>query len=161
MVFKCAGIVQNSTVDGIGLRQTVFFQGCLHHCKGCHNQHTWSFTGGYEEDTDNVLRAYQQDELLTGVTLTGGDPLFQPKAALDIAKRVKLLGGNVWCYTGFTYEELVQANSSDIKNLLYVIDVLVDGPFILEQKDLLLLWRGSSNQRVLKLKEGAIVGTIS
>ena len=161
MKFRCAGIVQNSTVDGLGLRQAIFFQGCLHHCKGCHNEHTWSLTGGYEEDTDNILTAYQEDELLTGVTFTGGDPLFQPKAALDIASKVKLLGGDVWCYTGFTYEDLVQINSSDIKKLLYVIDVLVDGPFILEQKDSLLLWRGSANQRILKLKEGVIVDTVS
>lgn len=86
--------------------------------------------------------------------------LFQPKAASDIASKVKLLGGDIWCYTGFTYEDLVQTNSSDIKKLLYVIDVLVDGPFILEQKDPLLSWRGSINQRILKLKEGVIVGTV-
>lgn len=161
MKFRVAGVVQNSTVDGLGLRQAVFFQGCLHHCKGCHNEHTWSFTGGHEEDTDNIIRAYQEDDLLSGVTLTGGDPFYQLEAATDIAQRVKKLGGNVWCYTGFVYEDLISLNLPDINFFLKLIDVLVDGPFIFEQKDLTLLWRGSRNQRVIRLKEGLMVDTIN
>jgi len=160
MKFRAAGVVQNSTVDGLGLRQAVFFQGCEHHCKGCHNKHTWSFTGGYEEDTDNIIKAYREDELLSGVTLTGGDPLYQLDAAVEIARRVKELGGNVWCYTGFVYEDLVSLDLPDISKFLSLVDVLVDGPFMLELKDPLLLWRGSSNQRVLQLKDGDIIGTI-
>lgn len=161
MKFRAAGVVQNSIVDGLGLRQAVFFQGCLHHCRGCHNEHTWSFTGGHEEDTDNIIRAYQEDELLSGVTLTGGDPFYQLEAAADIARRVKELGGDVWCYTGFVYEDLISLDLPDINSFLCLVDVLVDGPFVQEQRDLSLLWRGSSNQRVLQLKGGEIVGTIS
>lgn len=161
MKFRAAGVVQNSTVDGLGLRQAVFFQGCDHHCKGCQNKHTWSFSRGYEEDTDNIIKAYKEDELLSGVTLTGGDPLFQLEAAIDIAQRVRALGGDVWCYTGFVYEDLISLDLPDIKKLLCLIDVLVDGPFVQEQKDLSLLWRGSSNQRVLRLKDGDIIDTIS
>lgn len=160
MKFRAAGVVQNSIVDGLGLRQAVFFQGCLHHCKGCHNKHTWSFAGGYEENTDNVIRAYREDDLLSGVTLTGGDPFYQLEAASDIARRVKELGGDVWCYTGFIYEDLISLDLPDINQFLSLVDVLVDGPFIWEQRDLSLLWRGSANQRVLQLKGGEIVGTI-
>lgn len=161
MKFRAAGVIQNSIVDGLGLRQAVFFQGCLHHCKGCHNEHTWSFTGGYEEDTDNIIRAYREDDLLSGVTLTGGDPFYQLEAAADIARRVKELGGDVWCYTGFIYEDLISLDLPDINSFLCLVDVLVDGPFVQEQRDLSLLWRGSANQRVLQLKGGEIVGTVS
>lgn len=161
MNFRCAGIVQNSTVDGLGLRQAIFFQGCGHHCKGCHNKHTWSFSGGYDEDTDNVIKAYKEDDLLTGVTITGGDPFYQLEAATDIAKRVKDLGGNVWCYTGFVYEDLISLDFPDIKTFLCLVDVLVDGPFILEERDPLLLWKGSRNQRIIKLQGGIMVDTDS
>ena len=161
MKFRCAGVVQNSTVDGLGLRQTIFFQGCIHKCKGCHNQQTWSFSDGYDEDTDIILKAYQEDELLSGVTLTGGEPFLQPEAAIDIASRVKALGGDIWCYTGFVYEDLKALKLSNVNKLLSLIDVLVDGPFIQEKRNALLLWRGSLNQRVLRLKEGEVVGTIS
>ena len=156
MKFRCAGIVQNSSVDGLGLRMAIFFQGCAHFCKDCQNQHTWDFQGGYETDTDIILKAYVEDELLSGITLTGGDPLYQPIAAYDISRRVHQHGGNVWCYTGFTYDELKSSNSNDIKKLLVEIDILVDGPFIVEQKDPDLLWRGSDNQQILKLKNGII-----
>lgn len=160
MKFRCAGIVQNSIVDGLGLRQAIFFQGCQHYCTGCHNKHTWSLTGGYVADTDDIIKAYKEDCLLSGVTLTGGEPFLQIVAAVDIAKRVKELGGNIWCYTGFVYEDLISLDLDDIKQLLSLVDVLVDGPFELKHKDLKLLWKGSSNQRVLKLKGGDIVETI-
>lgn len=160
MIFRCAGIVQNSIVDGLGMRQAVFFQGCAHLCEGCHNQHTWHFSGGYDEDTDNVIKSYKEDVLLSGVTLTGGDPLYQPLAATDIAKRVKELGGNVWCYTGFVYEDLLKIKDKDINELLLFVDILVDGPFIKELKNETLAFRGSENQRILKLKGGYVVDRI-
>lgn len=156
MKFRTAGIVQNSCVDGLGLRMAIFFQGCNHFCAGCQNPHTWDFAGGYDTDTDDILKAYKEDELLSGITLTGGDPMYQPVAATVLAKEVKKLGGNVWCYTGFYYEDIVEPEQ---KELLKYVDVLVDGPFVLDQKDISLLWRGSSNQRILHLKDGEIVGT--
>lgn len=156
MKFRIAGIVQNSCVDGLGLRMAIFFQGCNHCCEGCQNRHTWNFTGGYDTDTDDILKAYKEDELLSGITLTGGDPLYQPAAATVLAKNVRELGGNVWCYTGFCYEDITDPEQ---KELLRYVDVLVDGPFILDQRDISLLWRGSSNQRILYLKDGEIVGT--
>ncbi len=158
MLFRIAGIIPNSCVDGLGLRMAVFFQGCKHCCPGCQNPHTWNFQGGYDYNTNDILTAYKEDELLSGITLTGGDPLYQPIAATVLAKGVKELGGNVWCYTGFVYEEIIEPEQ---KELLRYVDILVDGPFILDLRDISLLWRGSSNQRILHLKDGDIIGTIS
>jgi len=153
MNFRCAGIVQESFVDGPGIRLAVFVQGCSHHCKGCHNQHTWDASGGFVTGTDFILHEYRSNPLLSGITLTGGEPMEQPKAMLILARRVHKLGGTVWCYTGYTLEELRAKKDPAINNLLKEIDVLVDGPFILELRDLNLQWRGSSNQRIIDLRK--------
>ena len=153
MTFRCAGIVQESFVDGPGIRLAVFVQGCSHHCKGCHNQHTWDSFGGFVTGTDYILHEYRSNPLLSGITLTGGEPMEQPKAMLVLAREVHALGGNVWCYTGYTLEELRAKKDSAINNLLKEIDVLVDGPFILDLRDLNLQWRGSSNQRIIDLRK--------
>lgn len=153
MNFRCAGIIQESFVDGPGIRLAVFVQGCSHHCKGCHNQHTWDSSGGFVTGTDYILHEYRSNPLLSGITLTGGEPMEQPKAMLVLARGVHALGGNVWCYTGYTLEELRAKKDSAINNLLKEIDVLVDGPFILDLRDLNLRWRGSSNQRIIDLRK--------
>ena len=153
MNFRCAGIVQESFVDGPGIRLSVFVQGCSHHCKGCHNQHTWDASGGFVTGTDFILHEYRSNPLLSGITLTGGEPMEQPKALLILARGVHELGGTVWCYTGYTLEELRAKKDPAINNLLKEIDVLVDGPFILELRDLNLQWRGSSNQRIIDLRK--------
>lgn len=153
MNFRCAGIVQESYVDGPGIRLAVFVQGCSHRCNGCHNQHTWDPAQGYLTGTDFIIHEYKSNPLLCGVTLTGGEPMEQPKPMTIIAREVHKLGGTVWCYTGYTLEELKAFRNTDINNFLKEIDVLVDGPFILSLRDLSLQWRGSSNQRIINLNE--------
>lgn len=161
MIVRVAGIVQNSIVDGVGLRMAVFFQGCNHKCKGCHNPHTWDIEGGYLTTTTDILRDYAEDPLLDGLTLTGGEPFLQPAAAAVLAAGTKRHKGNVWCYTGFLYEQLTEQQDPNVQELLSLVDILVDGPFVLEKKDISLKWKGSSNQRVLRLKEGAVVERVS
>ncbi|MDO5569165.1 MAG: anaerobic ribonucleoside-triphosphate reductase activating protein [bacterium] len=146
---------QDSIVDGEGLRTVIWTQGCCHNCKGCHNPNTHDFNGGYsvsvEEIEEKLLYIDEQD----GITLSGGDPFFQAEACADIANFAKMCGLNVWCYTGFTFEKLLfmSKNDNNIKHLLEAIDVLVDGKFILEKKSFDLSYRGSSNQRVIDVKE--------
>jgi len=161
MIVRIAGIVQNSIVDGVGLRMAAFFQGCNHKCSGCHNPHTWDIEGGYLTTTTDILQNYKEDPLLDGITLTGGEPFLQPAAAAVLAAGAKRYKGNVWCYTGFLYEELIAQQDPSVQELLSLVDVLVDGPFILEKKDISLKWKGSSNQRIFILKEGEIVGELS
>ena len=147
MNFKCAGIINDSFVDGEGIRLAVFVQGCSHHCLGCHNPKTWDYDGGYMSNTDFVIKEYKRNPLLDGITITGGEPFEQIDASYILAKAIHSLNGNVWVYTGYTLEEL--KNKQNALKLLSEVDVLVDGPFILKLKDMNLKFRGSSNQRIL------------
>ena len=148
MEFRIAGIVPESVVDGPGIRMAVFFQGCMHNCRGCHNPQTHDLQKGKLTTTENVLYQYKKNPLLDGITLTGGDPVFQSEAALELSREIKKLGGNVWLYTGFTIEELVR-RSDTVRELLSIVDCVVDGPFEIDKRDLTLEYRGSSNQRLL------------
>lgn len=151
MKLKLAGIESESIVDGPGLRMAVFFQGCGHHCPACHNKKTWDFDGGFVMDVEDVIEEYTNNPLLSGVTLTGGDPVYQPIAALELTLGIKDLRGDVWLYTGYTIEELVELSKSDenVLDLINNVDVIVDGPFIESKKDMTLRFRGSYNQRIL------------
>jgi len=144
----------DSVVDGAGIRTVLWTQGCSHACPGCHNPGTHDFKGGYIEDTENLKKELDVLEGQDGITLSGGDPLMQIDACLDIVKYCVNIGLNVWCYTGFTFEELlkISKNNSNLLELLQNIDVLVDGRFILEQRSLDILFRGSTNQRILDCK---------
>ena len=104
---RLAGVIRESIVDGPGIRMTVFVQGCPHHCKGCHNQHTWDFEGGYMSSVERVLEEAAKDPLLKGVTLSGGEPFSQAKPLTVLAKRAHEMGLNVFCYTGYTFEKLM------------------------------------------------------
>lgn len=171
---RLAGVVRESIVDGPGLRFAIFCQGCPHNCPKCHNQDTHDFSGGYDCDIQKIVNAIEENPLLSGVTFSGGEPSHQPVAFLEIAKKVKSRGLNIWMYSGYTLEELLsRANStiSDLNNinenssqtsekneeqvalkgLLSLIDVLVDGKFINELKDLTLPFRGSKNQRLIDM----------
>ena len=150
---RIAGVVRESIVDGPGLRFTVFCQGCPHGCKGCHNMATHDFSGGYDCDISKILDAIDQNPLLDGVTFSGGEPMCQPEAFYNLAVQVKERGLNIVTYTGFTYEELLQMTEKDkwIKGLLDTTDILIDGRFIIEERDLTLLFRGSRNQRVIDM----------
>lgn len=150
MKIKIYGIVKNSIVDGPGLRYAIFTQGCLHHCKGCHNPESWNMDGGTEYDTADIAEDILKDPLITGITFSGGDPFYQAEACADIVDRVyaktqKLLEVATW--TGFTFEELIW--DEKYRKLLDKIHVLVDGPYIEDLRSLKLKWRGSSNQRIL------------
>lgn len=149
--FRLSGVVRESIVDGPGIRLVVFSQGCPHKCKGCHNPATHDPNGGYESSVENIINAIKQNPLLQGVTLSGGDPFMQAEAFAELAHRVHELGLNVITYTGYTMEQLVKGlrKYPQWERLLRNTDTLVEGPFILEKRSLLLKFRGSSNQRVI------------
>ena len=154
---RIAGLVNDSIVDGPGMRLTVFCQGCPHNCKGCHNKHTHDFKGGYDMDIDEIVEKAKKNKILSGVTISGGEPMCQPKAFLQLAKKIKAETDlNIICYTGYTIEELQQMNNADINELLDICDWLIDGRFCEELKDLTLPFRGSSNQRIIELKNNTI-----
>ena len=157
---RLAGVVRESIVDGPGIRMTVFVQGCPHHCKGCHNEHTWSFDGGYMSSVERVLEEAAKDKLLMGVTLSGGEPFTQAEALTALAKGAHEMGLNVFCYTGYTFEQLYGMFDShpEFKALLEQCDWLVDGPFIEEEMSLMLHFRGSRNQRILNVRESLAKG---
>ena len=150
-----ADIQTDSIVDGEGIRTVIWTQGCKHNCKGCHNPETHSFEKGFLVDTEDLKKQILSVKNQDGVTLSGGDPMFQPEASAEIAKFCQENGLNVWCYTGFTVEELLKTSeiNPQLKTLLENIDVLVDGKFKQEEKSLNLYFKGSKNQRVLDMKE--------
>lgn len=149
MKIRIAGVEPESVVDGEGIRFAIFFQGCERNCKGCHNPATHALDGGKIVDTSELIDAFKKNPLLTGITLTGGEPLLQIPAALELAKAAKSFGLDVWCYTGYTLEEIPPAASELLKN----IDVLVDGEYVEELRDLELAFRGSKNQRIIHLNK--------
>lgn len=151
MKLKIAGIVDDSIVDGEGVRLTVFTQGCPHHCHGCHNPQTWSLDGGHEIDTEEIVQKLKANPLLSGITFSGGEPFLQPAPLTELARAAHKLGLDVWSYTGFTLEELEKR--TDVQQLLNEVDVLVDGPYVEALRDLTLRFRGSSNQRIIDLNE--------
>lgn len=151
MKLRIAGIVDDSIVDGEGVRLTVFTQGCPHHCHGCHNPQTWNLTGGHEIDTEEIVQKLKENPLLSGITFSGGEPFLQPAPLAEIARAAHKLGLDVWSYTGFTLEELEKR--TDVQQLLNEVDVLVDGPYVEALRDLTLRFRGSSNQRIIDLNE--------
>lgn len=144
---RLAGVEKESIVDGYGLRYVIFTQGCPHHCKGCHNPQTHDFNKGYLQDLASLYDEICKNPLLQGVTFSGGEPFMQAKNLSMLAKHIKALGLDLTIYTGFTYEELLQEQA--MKELLIYADVLIDGKFILEQKDLSLKFKGSKNQRII------------
>ena len=159
---RIAGTVRNSIVDGPGIRYVIFTQGCPHHCPGCHNPQTHDFDGGYDANTEEILSQIQADPLLSGVTFSGGEPLLQAAALLPIAEAVKRRKKHLMIYTGFLYEELLKMQETDdaLRELLALTDVLVDGPFLLERRDLTLPYCGSDNQRVIDLPQTREKGEI-
>lgn len=159
MKIRIAGVVNDSIVDGTGMRFTVFTQGCPHHCPGCHNPQTHDFAGGSESDTDELIRRFRRNPLLDGITLSGGEPFAQCEACLLLAQAAHASGLNVWSYSGYTYEELLNGKE-EWRNLLKELDVLVDGPFILEKRTLECKFRGSSNQRLIDVQASLKAGKV-
>lgn len=144
-------IIHGSIVDGEGLRTSIYFAGCKHRCKGCHNPQSWDFNAGVDMSIDEIFEDIKKNNF--NVTYSGGDPLYQNLDDLvDLSKKIHSLGLDIWLYTGFTFEELL--NDSKYKDILENVDVIVDGPFIEEQRDINILFRGSRNQRILKKNNG-------
>ncbi len=149
-----AGLVPESIVDGLGLRFTVFVQGCPHHCEGCHNPQTHPFEGGKALSAGEIFTHMEKNPLISGVTLSGGEPFCQAEALLPLAKLVKGKGLHLCSYSGYTFEELVEMGKSrpPVKELLELCDVLIDGRFILAERTLEKRFAGSRNQRVLDVR---------
>jgi len=143
--------LHDSIVDGPGLRYVVFTQGCSHGCPGCHNPSTHDPAGGKEVSVRGIIQDMRKNPLTDGLTLTGGEPFLQAADCADIARAAREDGLTVWCYSGWTLEELRKMPEAQV--LLREIDVLVDGPYLEEQRSLTLSWRGSENQRIIKLKD--------
>ncbi|GCB28881.1 anaerobic ribonucleoside-triphosphate reductase activating protein [Firmicutes bacterium AM29-6AC] len=153
MRISLSGVTGDSIVDGPGLRLTIFTQGCLHHCPGCHNPQTHDPEGGSWADTEDILAAAAENPLLDGITLSGGDPFLQPVPCLALAEGAHKIGLNVWTYTGYTWEALLEENDAEKLALLKETDVLVDGPFLLAERSLELRFCGSRNQRLIDVKK--------
>lgn len=152
-----AGIVSDSIVDGPGIRATVFCQGCLHHCVGCHNPETWEFGCGTRMDEEQVLQIIADNPLCKGVTFSGGEPFAQAEGFARLAQMLNEKGYEVASYTGYTFEQLLQGTAAQ-KKLLSAIQVLIDGPFVQEEKSLELSFRGSRNQRILNVPASLAAG---
>jgi anaerobic ribonucleoside-triphosphate reductase activating protein len=157
---RVSGIVEESITDGEGLRFVIFVQGCIHHCPGCHNPQTHAIDGGYWVEISALTARILENPLLDGVTFSGGEPFLQAEALAALGKALKKHGLDIVTYTGYTYEALQKMKETrpDIRALLHVTDVLIDGPYIQEQKDLALAYRGSKNQRIIRLYEEAKAG---
>lgn len=146
---RIASTISDSIVDGPGLRFTVFTQGCPHHCPGCHNPETHDPAGGREISVEELARTMLGNPLTDGLTLSGGEPFLQAEECAALARIARERGLNVWAYTGYTYEKLLEEGEPARLALLEALDVLVDGPFVLARKSYDALFRGSDNQRLL------------
>jgi len=149
-MMKVMNIIHDSIVDGEGLRTVVFFAGCPHLCKGCHNPSSWNRENGRDMTLNEIYEDIMSNPL-TNVTFSGGEPFMQADELLLLAKRLKQSNKNIWVYSGFTYEELLGHPNPNCQKLLMLCDVLVDGRFELDKHDPNLLFRGSANQRIIHL----------
>jgi anaerobic ribonucleoside-triphosphate reductase activating protein len=156
------GVVTDSIVDGPGYRTAIFAQGCPHHCPGCHNPESHDPEGGTEWTLDALEAKFTGNPLLDGITLSGGEPFSQPAACAELARRAHEKGLNVWTFSGYLYEKLLEmaAEEEAVADLLACTDVLVDGPFLLKERSLELLYKGSRNQRIIDLNKARAEGGI-
>ena len=148
-------IVQESIVDGPGIRMAVFVQGCPHRCPGCHNPQTHDFSGGHLVSVSSVFEQYKENPLLRGITFTGGAPFCQAEALVALGRLVRQSGGTVITYTGYLYEDLLEMakDHPEIGDLISISDWLIDGPYVESLRSLELDFRGSSNQRIIRREE--------
>ena len=157
---RLAGLKLNDCIDGEGISVSLWTQGCPHRCKGCHNPETWDFNGGYEDETNNIrgqiVKALSANNTQRNFSVLGGEPLCEQNKedVLTILTCVRMAYPHIkiFLWTGYTYEELIDKNDIVINNILSKVDVLIDGPFIQEKRDLSLWLRGSLNQRVIDLR---------
>lgn len=152
-LIRIAGTVNDSVVDGPGLRFTVFTQGCPHGCKGCHNPETWDMEGGNWVEMDEIVKKWRKNPMIQGITLSGGEPMAQPDKILYLIKKAKETNLDVVIYTGYLFEKLIEMDNPIINEILNIADYLIDGPFIISKLNLNLMYRGSENQRIILLKK--------
>ncbi len=157
---RIANTVNDSIVDGPGLRFTIFTQGCPHRCPGCHNPGTHDPSGGEEATVEALAAQFQANPLLDGVTLSGGEPFAQAAACAQVARQAHQAGLNVWTYTGYLFEAIQAKGDPAWEALLRETDVLVDGPFLLGEKTYGLPFRGSRNQRLIRVAESLQRGQV-
>lgn len=148
----------DSIVDGPGVRMVLWTQGCPHHCAGCHNPQTHAFDQGTLYAVADLIHQIQSEPLQTGLTLSGGEPFWQSEALLPIAKAAKERGLSLWAYSGYTYEQLLEDETK--RRLLVLLDVLVDGRFVQDQKDYRLKFKGSRNQRIIDVPASLAAGSV-
>ena len=147
-------ITYDSIVDGPGLREVIWTQGCIHNCPNCHNPQTHDYSKGFDYDIDEIVKEIDSYPLKSGVTISGGDPFFQRKALKELVRKLKEKNINIWCFTGYLFEDLIK--DEDAKEALSYVDVLVDGPYIDKLKSEDLIFRGSSNQRFVDCKNSLL-----
>lgn len=149
MHLQIMDIVRGTTVDGPGFRTAVYMAGCRHCCPGCHNPESWSFNAGIPMTIDEIIEVINEEDF--DVTLSGGDPLYRPEATRELLRRIGETGHSTWVYTGFTFEEIMADET--LRNAIKGAEAIVEGPFVRELHDPDLRFRGSSNQRIIYLKD--------
>lgn len=151
-------IIHDTTVDGPGFRTSIYCSGCQHQCPGCHNPQSWDVRAGHPMSIDALMQEIISDPF-AHVTFSGGDPMYQAQGFAQLARRIKAeTDKSIWCYTGYTWEAL--AGNADAQELLDYVDVLVDGPFVKALRDEELLFRGSSNQRLIDVAASRAAGHV-
>lgn len=157
---RISGIITESIVDGPGIRFVLFTQGCKKRCYGCHNEATQDLNGGMIEQLDDIVKLWRKNPMLQGITISGGEPFLQPDKVLYLAKKAKETGLDVVVYSGYYYDELKGFENESIDELLETADYLIDGPFQYRNKNLEILFRGSSNQRIVDLGKTKLHGSL-
>lgn len=150
-------IVRGTTVDGPGFRTSIYFAGCSHACLGCHNPQSWDFSAGNTMGIEEIMEIIREEEF--NVTFSGGDPLYHPEFVSELSEMIEKEGYNIWLYTGFKWEEII--SSEKMRNAIQHIDVIVDSPFILAERNTDLRFRGSSNQRIIDVKKSLASGMLT
>ena len=156
-MIRVLDILEDTMVDGPGFRTSIYCAGCRHQCPGCHNPQSWALDGGREMTTEQIMKIIEADPY-ANVTFSGGDPMYQASGFAELAREIhKRTNKDIWCYTGFTFESLINPEQ---RELLELLDVLVDGPFIEKLRDTDLLFRGSSNQRLIDVQASLYKGKV-
>ena len=155
-MLQILNIIEDTMVDGPGFRTSIYCAGCRHGCEGCHNPQSWDFEGGHPMTTDDIMSIIEAAPY-ADVTFTGGDPMYQPEGFAELARAIhERTQKDIWCYTGFTFEALLHMPRQ--RQLLDLVDVLVDGPFLKTQRDETLIFRGSRNQRIIDVQASIAQG---
>ena len=156
-MIRVLDIIEDTMVDGPGFRTAIYCAGCRHQCAGCHNPQSWAFDGGRDMTVEQLMQVIVADPF-ANVTFTGGDPMYQAAAFAELARAIhRDTNKDIWCYTGFTYESLIQPEQ---RELLSQLDVLVDGPYVQRLRNPDLLFRGSSNQRLIDVQASLYAGEV-